>query len=234
MIQVLLPALLLGMLGSVHCVGMCGPIALAVPRGGRGAWAAWRSTVLLNGGRVFTYALMGAAFGTFGRGLAIAGLQRSVSIAVGVLILIVILFPWIATRFSSTALMARSVQLLQGYMARWLKRTSTSGLLVTGALNGLLPCGLVYMAVAGALGQDTWQRGALFMVAFGLGTWPALFLVRLGGGWLTGRARAHMRALVPVVMAAMGVLFILRGLGLGIPYISPDIDHAPMQVEACH
>jgi sulfite exporter TauE/SafE len=118
-------------------------------------------------------------------------------------------------------------------MARNLRRTSPEGLMVTGLLNGLLPCGLVYLAIAGALVQDGAWNGALFMAAFGLGTWPALFAVRLGSTWITDHWRSALRRSQPYVFAIMGLLFILRGLGLGIPYVSPVIHDVPVGQQDC-
>ena len=109
---------------------------------------------------------------------------------------------------------ARLVMRLQGMMAKQLKRTSPAGLFFTGMLNGLLPCGLVYLAVAGALAYGGWQEGGLFMLAFGLGTWPALIAVRLGGHGLTPAWGSGLRTLAAYFIALMAVLLIIRGLGL--------------------
>jgi len=228
------PALLLGALSSAHCVGMCGPIALAVPSS-RMSWnGRLFDALLLNGGRVLTYALLGALFGTFGRGLHMAGLQQALSIIMGVLMVLAVLVPALFRRDLFTTAALGGLGRLRSALARNLRRTSPEGLLLTGLLNGLLPCGMVYFAVAGALVQDGPVHGALFMLAFGAGTWPALFAVRLGGGLLTGAWRSGARKAAPYVFALLGVLFILRGMGLGIPYVSPVLHDVPVGRQECH
>lgn len=228
------PALLLGLLSSAHCVGMCGPIALAVPSV-RHTWSG-RSmdALLLNGGRVLTYALLGALFGTFGRGLHLAGLQQATSIGMGVLMLAAVLLPALFRKDMFAAAAIGGLGRLRSALARNLRRTAPEALLLTGMLNGLLPCGMVYFAVAGALVQDGALNGALFMAAFGLGTWPAMLAVRLGGGLITGAWRNGMRKAAPYVFALLGVLFILRGLNLGIPYVSPVLYEVPVGQQECH
>ena len=138
MITLAATALLLGLLSSVHCIGMCGPLALAVPSPRNTVAARVTSALLLNAGRVTTYALLGAAFGTFGRGLQLAGLQRTVSIGLGVIILAWLLAPrllrWVNVSQGPALLVIRA----QGLMARQLRRTSPEGLFVSGLLNGLL------------------------------------------------------------------------------------------------
>ena len=98
-----------------------------------------------------------------------------------------------------------------------------STLLLFGLLNGLLPCGLVYAALAGAAATGGPLGGALFMAAFGLGTIPAMLAVSLAGRLITAPWRARFQRAVPVAMAVLAVLFIVRGLSLGIPYLSPDL-----------
>jgi uncharacterized protein len=224
----------LGILGSAHCLGMCGPLALAVPAPRNTFAQRLRSALLMNGGRVFTYALIGALFGLFGRGLQLAGLQQAVSISMGLVILLSLLMPSIMKFRWITKGAGTLVMRMQGVMARQLRRTSSGGLFVTGTLNGLLPCGMVYLALAGALAQDGWWQGALFMIFFGLGTWPALVGLRVGGGFFGPRFRASVARFAPYAYAVIAVLFILRGLGLGIPFISPDLQMVPGAGQACH
>jgi|JI10StandDraft_1071094.scaffolds.fasta_scaffold172602_3 sulfite exporter TauE/SafE len=234
MMTIAAPAFLLGLLSSVHCIGMCGPLALAVPSPGRSAWSRMRSALLLNGGRVVTYALLGAAVGLFGRGLDMAGLQRTVSIALGVVIIVALVAPGLVSRIPLSNGLARLVLQLQGVMARQLKRTSPEGLFFTGLLNGLLPCGMVYLALAGALAQNGPGQGALFMLLFGLGTWPLLVGLKVGSTFIGPVVRARLRRVAPAAYALMAVLFILRGLDLGIPYVSPYLPDANSAAEVCH
>jgi len=230
----LFTALVLGVAGSAHCIGMCGPIALAVPSPGPGVGVRLRSTLLLNGGRLMTYVLLGMAIGTFGHGLHLAGLQQVVSIVAGVLLLLSVLVPGLLQRFSPTGRLSMDISRLRSALARNLKRTAPEALFLTGVLNGLLPCGLLYAALLGASTYATATDGALFMLFFGLGTWPALIALRMGGGMIGANARVWLRKASPVLVAVVAVLMILRGLELGIPYVSPGPVTMPAEVTVCH
>jgi len=227
-------ALVLGAATSAHCVGMCGPIALAVPSPGPGWRARASSTFILNTGRILTYALIGLAFGTFGLGLRFAGLQQGVSIAAGTVLLLSVMVPGLLDRWSPTGPLSLLIGRWRGLLARNMKRTAPEALFFSGALNGLLPCGLVYAAAIGAAAMSTAAQGALFMVLFGLGTWPALFALRMSGSMIGTNARAFLRRASPIVVSAMAVLLILRGLELGIPLVSPPMVTAPAQISTCH
>jgi sulfite exporter TauE/SafE len=233
-LELITTALILGLLGSAHCIGMCGPLALAVPSPGNSFGARLGGTLALNSGRMITYGLIGAGFGLFGRGLQLAGLQQVVSIALGVIILAGLLAPQLLRALRVERSTGTVVMRLQGVMARHLKRTSPEGLFFTGMLNGLLPCGLLYLAAAGAMAQIGWAQGTLFMVFFGLGTWPALVGLRLSGSYAGPGFRTVLRKATPYAYAIMGILFILRGLDLGIPFLSPDLPDANSAAEACH
>ncbi len=227
-------AFVLGAAGSAHCIGMCGPIALAVPSPGNGWRARLMSTLILNSGRVSTYALLGALFGAFGTGLRLAGLQQSVSIIAGAVLLLSVIVPGLLERWSPTGRLSLWIGRLRGALARNLKRTAPEALFFTGALNGLLPCGLVYAAAIGAAAMGTMQHGALFMMLFGLGTLPALIGLRMSGSMIGTSARARLRKASPVLVSALAVLMILRALELGIPMVSPPAVTEPGQVTACH
>jgi len=226
-------AFLLGVLSSAHCIGMCGPLALAVPSPKQSFGARLGSAIAMNGGRIVTYALIGAGFGLFGRGLQLAGLQQVVSIVLGVVIILGLLVPRVFRSIGIGRVAGTFVMRAQGLMARQLKRTSPEGLFFTGMLNGLLPCGMVYLAAAGALAQNGWLQGALFVVFFGLGTWPALVGLKVSGSYLGPGLRTVLRKAAPYAYAIMGVLFILRGLDLGIPFISPDLPEANSVEQVC-
>ena len=214
-------ALMLGLAGSLHCVGMCGPLALALPRP-PGSLLAGR--ILYNVGRTITYAAMGAVFGLLGQTLLVAGWQRGLSIAAGVLILAYLLSTWLGRgRWSMESTALRLVAPVQRALGRLLKHTSLGGLFTIGLLNGLLPCGLVYVALAGAAATGTALNGALFMAIFGLGTIPMMLAIALVGPSLYGRFRGRFQRVVPLALGGMALLLILRGLELGIPYVSPNL-----------
>lgn len=217
-------AFMLGLAGSLHCVGMCGPIALALPRppGPHSSLLAGR--MLYNLGRTGTYAILGALFGLLGQTLLVAGWQRALSIAAGVLILAYLVSTQIGRgRWSMESALLRFIAPVQRTLGRLLNHSAPGHLLVIGLLNGLLPCGLVYVALAGAAATGSARGGALFMAIFGLGTAPMMLAISLVGPSLYGRFRGRFQRVIPIVLGVMAVLFILRGLELGIPYVSPNL-----------
>ena len=215
---------LFGLLGSFHCVGMCGAIALALPGAGgpRGRYVAGR--VLYNLGRVTTYALLGAGAGMLGQGLRLAGWQQSLSLLSGGLILLLVVTP---ERYlgRAAAFLDLNVVLakVKSRLAYFYQQPSLSALYTTGLLNGLLPCGLVYLALAGALSAPNVASAAAYMALFGLGTLPLMLALSLSGQLVPLRWRGRLRRAVPVLATVLAGLFIVRGLGLGIPYLSPPL-----------
>ena len=232
----LLPGFLVGFLGSVHCAGMCGPLALALPVPGGGRLTYVYGRVLYNAGRVLTYAVLGAAAGLVGRTVVLAGAQQAVSLVLGVLILLSVLVPLaLRSLLPSFTLPARFSRYVQAKLAGLMKRSSRVALFVIGVLNGLLPCGFVYVALAAAITTGEVHRGVLFMAGFGLGTGPLMLAIALAGKHIQAGIRRRLAALAPVFTAALAVLIILRGLNLGIPYISPAVSgKEPREQQHCH
>lgn len=216
-------ALSLGLLGGLHCLGMCGPIALALPRGDQKTRYLVSKT-LYNAGRILTYVILGAIVGAAGQMIAVAGWQQGLSIASGVLLILMALFSF--SRQLDMSFLAPFVglsRMVRKGLGPFIKQNTYLSHVVFGTINGLLPCGLVYMAVAGALSTGSAGEGAVFMAAFGLGTFPWMFAVSLGQGWILSARRPRITRLIPVFVLLLGCLFILRGLNLGIPYVSPDL-----------
>jgi sulfite exporter TauE/SafE len=212
----------LGLAGSLHCVGMCGPLVLALP-GGRDKSLPRRlfGRLAYNLGRTVTYAIMGLLAGAFGHVVQHVGLQQFVSILLGVLLLATV---FLSSRHAPAWVVQRITVPLQKALAGLLKRDGARGLFEIGLLNGLLPCGLVLAALAGASLQVGPLRGALYMALFGLGTTPLLFALSLGGLSLRSpRLRPVLNNIIPAVTCTVAVLLILRGLNLGIPFISPNL-----------
>jgi hypothetical protein len=173
--MVYISALTLGLLGSFHCVGMCGPIALAIPLKTDSWLARIFGGVLYNLGRAITYAVMGAVFGLLGRGLVMSGFQQWVSIIMGAIMILSVITPSIyKNRFNADKGVFSFVGKLKMSLGKLFAQRSYSSLLMIGLLNGLLPCGLVYFAIAGAIATGSSASGSLFMFIFGLGTLPML------------------------------------------------------------
>ncbi len=225
---------LFGLLGSFHCVGMCGAIALALPGGADAATSPGRyagGRLLYNLGRVTTYATLGAGAGLAGQGLRLAGVQQGLSIASGVLILLLVAVPERYTsRVAGWLGLHRPLTWVKNTLGRLFQQPTLSAIYATGVLNGLLPCGLVYLALAGALSASGVLGAAAYMACFGLGTLPLMFGLSLSG-WLVPLVwRTRLRRAVPYAASVLAVLFIVRGLGLGIPYLSPRLNPAAAEV----
>jgi uncharacterized protein len=231
--QLFISAFSLGLLSSFHCVGMCGAIAFSLPTQHLPTAKKLAGILLYNSGRIFMYALIGVLFGLLGRQIRISGIQQWFSIIAGVIILMLVIQT--ATRKTIVRLPGFSAfnSLTQKLVVRWMKGTTVLNMFFLGMANGLLPCGLVYLAVTGALAAGTIGGAAGFMAAFGAGTFPALFLLSYFGFMINIQTRNVMRKAVPYVVACMGVLLILRGMNLNIPYVSPYFA-AQSQVSACH
>jgi len=224
----LFTAFMLGFAGSLHCAGMCGPIVLAMPAVGRSSLAQVIGRVAYNGGRVITYGLLGVLFGLFGQMLSLVGIQRWVSIGAGILILMG-LFAWPLR--GSAVLIARPVARLKSALGRLLNQRTVGSQVLFGGLNGLLPCGLVYVACAAAATTGSVLSGLQYMVVFGLGTVPMMLSLGMAGRFLHTRLQGRVQRVIPVALAVMGILLILRGMSLGIPYLSPDLSG---QGGCCH
>ncbi|MCY1632849.1 hypothetical protein DF185_12620 [Marinifilum breve] len=230
--MVYISALTLGLLGSFHCVGMCGPIALAIPLKTDSWLARIFGGVLYNLGRAITYAVMGAVFGLLGRGLVMSGFQQWVSIIMGAIMILSVITPSIyKNRFNADKGVFSFVGKLKMSLGKLFAQRSYSSLLMIGLLNGLLPCGLVYFAIAGAIATGSSASGSLFMFIFGLGTLPMLLAISLIGNMITLELRKKITKLIPYAIVFIGVLFILRGLSLGIPYLSPPEKAMTVPVE---
>ncbi len=216
-------ALVLGLLGSLHCIGMCGPIAFMLPLNRRNAARQWTQLGLYHLGRLFAYGLIGLVFGLIGKGLYLFGFQQKLSIGLGLVMILLVLIPGRTFRkWKFTRPLYRLLGRLQSALGTKLKGGNPDAFLSIGFLNGFLPCGLVYMALVGAMAMASAPLGGLYMMVFGLGTVPLMSGAALMSGVLKGRWLPAVRKLIPVFVILIGLLFILRGMGLGIPYISPQ------------
>ncbi|MEI6507111.1 MAG: sulfite exporter TauE/SafE family protein [Bacteroidota bacterium] len=225
--MIFITAFLTGLLGSFHCAGMCGPIALAVPTYGNSSSEKIFSKLLYNLGRVFTYTILGAILGAFGTGLKLAGLQQSVSILAGSIIILSVILSRIKKNNFSFQFFSSN------FFGKLFKQRSAVSTLGIGLLNGLLPCGFVYIALIASVATQDIFKGMTFMFFFGLGTIPMMFTVSMIGQFLTIKVRSSINKLFPVFAIIIGCLFILRGLNLGIPYVSPQLSNDQQIVKEC-
>jgi len=217
-------AFVIGLLGSFHCIGMCGPIVLALPPGEHGNVAFILGRLLYNAGRVLTYAILGAVFGLLGTGISVAGLQQWASISLGVVILLAVLLPSKSKQvFIDKLQFSLLTSRLKIYFGKLFKKSSQGSLFLIGIVNGFLPCGFVYIGIAGAIATGSLLNGILYMALFGTGTIPIMFGVSLAGNFISLKLRQNISRFIPVLASILAIIFILRGLNLGIPYLSPKL-----------
>lgn len=232
----ILSALLLGLMGSLHCVGMCGPIAFMLPVDRESNLKKFTQIFIYHFGRLLAYSIMGLLFGLLGKSLQVFGLQQKLSIIIGVVMILVILIPYKTFhKYNFSTPIYKVISKVKSQLGKELQKKTPDTFLTIGFLNGFLPCGLVYMALFGAIAMANIWEGSLYMVLFGIGTIPLMTTTIYFSNLLKGVTKQKVQKLIPTFVIIIGVLFILRGLGLGIPYISPkpvtEIVSAKME---CH
>lgn len=227
-------AISLGLLGSFHCIGMCGPIALALPIHRLSPFKKYLGILLYNTGRIATYTLLGFLFGILGQSFYLGGFQQILSITIGVLLLLSVVMGqtnWF--KMPSLGFVYGFINSVKLNLANLFNRNGLHFLFLIGLLNGLLPCGLVYLGIAGAIASGDFFKGAEFMFYFGLGTIPIMYAVAFLGQFISLRHRNIIRQSMPVVVSVMAILLIIRGLNLGIPYLSPQFEKESSKVTCC-
>lgn len=225
-------ALIFGLLSSFHCLGMCGPIAMMLPVSRDHQGQRMMQILTYHLGRLTSYATLGLLFGLLGKGLYFAGLQKQISIIAGILMILYVLIPenkW--AKIPGLKLIYKLYHPIKNHLGQQFKRKTFDAFFSIGILNGFLPCGLVYVALFGALAMGDYLMCALFMILFGLGTVPIMSSITLFSNLLSMPVRNKIRKFVPIMLLFMASLFILRGMNLGIPYLSPSETHLMVQAE---
>lgn len=229
----ILAGLTFGFFGSIHCVGMCGPLALSLPGASHARWRYIGERLLYNLGRALTYTVLGAAVGGLSVLISFSGVQQWVSIGIGLLMIGGALVPWVSRRISTLEqLPARLLRRVLEPIQLLYQSGGSIAMLGVGILNGLLPCGFVYAALATAVTANDLYTSMLFMAAFGLGTIPAMFAVSMLERLLSVTWRARLQKLIPIGLVLVGILLILRGLSLG-TLLSPDLREAIFSPGTC-
>lgn len=226
-------ALSIGLLGSLHCIGMCGPIAFALPLNRKNEFTVFIGSALYNLGRLFTYFSLGVLFGSIGKGIVLAGFQQALTIGVGLILISSVILPLLKVKKISFPTFSLWLGKLKGEMGSRFGSQSNINLFTIGLLNGLLPCGLIYIAIAGSAAMASPLYGGVFMFVFGLGTLPLMLSISVFGNQLQKKVLSRFRKFIPIFILLIGSLFILRGMGLGIPYVSPQLDTTSATVK-CH
>jgi sulfite exporter TauE/SafE len=215
-------ALALGFASGFHCIGMCGPIALSLGLTKKQATNYYLQNLTYQFGRIVTYSFLGAILGTVGKGFQMAGFQQYLTIGVGILLIVMAVFSFGGKDFASKIpFLSQSLLKVKMNLGKLLQKADYRSRFTTGILNGFLPCGMVYMALTASLASGGIWQSATFMALFGLGTLPFMFAIVLLGNLMTTAFRIKILKFVPVMMIVLGGLFILRGLEIGIPFISP-------------
>ncbi|TYP97382.1 hypothetical protein C7447_10467 [Tenacibaculum adriaticum] len=232
----LISALIFGLLGSFHCIGMCGPIAFMLPVDRTNPTKQFFQIMSYHIGRLTTYAIIGLLFGLLGKGFQLFGFQQQISIITGTLMILTILLPKLFNNIKLSKSITRFVFKIKSALGKELKNKNNNAFFTIGFLNGYLPCGLVYMAVLGALSSTNPFTGSLYMLLFGLGTIPLMTSVVYMGNFASGLFRKRIQQIIPIIVVCIGILFVLRGLGLGIPLLSPPdtISTLNETAKGCH
>ena len=232
--EAIIGGFLLGTFSSLHCIGMCGPLALALPVQHLPFWQQGFAALAHNLGRIIMYALFGVLFGLAGRSLQLAGFQQWLSIISGSVILFFIINYYLLRKSWQPAFTVKLNQNVQQLMIRLLHTKTVKTFFLFGMVNGLLPCGMVYVALAAALNFGSIESSVAFMSSFGTGTLPFMLLLALLGQHISVSVRSKIRKSVPYIMTGMAVLLILRGMNLGIPLISPVMAGPAAGAVQCH
>lgn len=220
----IIAGLTFGFLGSFHCIGMCGPIALALPRKSTAYYRFVFSRLIYNIGRVLTYITLGVIVGLFSQMISISGYQQGLSITVGAILLLALGWQKLRGLFQKMeSLPNKLIGKATNRIKALFSNNSLGSLFLIGVLNGFLPCGFVYMALATALTFGSVESSFLFMAGFGIGTIPAMLGISLAGSFIPATFRRKLQKISPYFIAAVGIILILRGLNLGIPFISPAL-----------
>ena len=232
----LVSAFILGLLGSFHCIGMCGPIAFMLPVDRSNRFKKISQISVYHIGRLMAYCIIGLIFGLVGKSLYLFGFQQQLSIIIGALMIVIALIPQsILNRYTVSKPIYKVISKIKSGLGLALKRKTPDTFLTIGFLNGFLPCGLVYMAVFAAIASGNAFNGSTYMAVFGLGTIPLMTTAIYFSQFLKGSIKQKIQKAIPVFVVIIGLLFVLRGLGLGIPYLSPAPVYDTVQAHlSCH
>lgn len=229
-------AFIFGLISSFHCIGMCGPIAMMLPVDRNNEAKKVTQIITYHIGKLAAYGILGLVFGLLGRSFYLAGMQQQLSIIVGVLMIVVALVPEkVFAKYNFSKPVYKIISKVKSSLGQQFKNKSYKSLFTIGLLNGFLPCGMVYVAIFGAIAMQSVSLGLFYMLLFGIGTIPMLTIVIYISNVISFSFRGTLQKIIPVVAVVIGMLFIIRGLGLDIPYLSPSNMSMYVQSEAnCH
>jgi len=219
----LFSAIVLGLVSSLHCIGMCGPIALMLPVEQKNKTQKALQIILYHLGRILSYACLGFIFGLLGKSLYLAGIQQRLCVLIGVIIILFALIPErTLARYNFSKPIYKHISLVKKHLGKQFKKRSNRSIFTIGILNGFLPCAMIYIALFGALAMQNILYGILFMMLYGLGTMPMMSLLIYSSSFVKKSIGKNATKIIPYITVVIGILFILRGLGLDIPFVSPS------------
>lgn len=240
--SILLLGLILGITSNLHCIGMCGPIAIAIPVNRKSNWTILSGVLQYNFGRIITYSFLGIIVGSIGITIETLGFLQWLSIFAGIFL---ILFAW--RKWFSTKLFSKIPNLgiqkgISKSLGKVIKSKSPFKIGTLGLLNGLLPCGMVYAALVNALLAGNPAGSAYAMIAFGIGTLPSMMAVGFAANRINASMRQKFNKVVPYLLTVVGILIVLRGMNLDIPYLSPKVsikttkvtNEPEVEMSCCH
>ena len=229
-------ALIFGFISSLHCVGMCGPIAMMLPIDQNNSFKKWSQIATYQLGRVVAYASLGLLFGVLGSGFFFAGFQQQLSILVGIFMILIAIIPEKKlAHYNFSKPIYKLISTVKTQLGLQFKNKSYKSLFLIGLFNGYLPCGMVYVALFGAMAMNHVFLGSLYMILFGLGTIPLMTVVVNLLKSTSFTFYTKFQKAIPIVIIFIGILFIVRGFGLNIPYVSPSSMNLHIQSEVnCH
>lgn len=199
-------AFLIGLFGSLHCVGMCGPVMIAFmgPKQSKGGF------LLYHAGRILSYLTIGGLLGLIGASIAFFKFQQIMVLILGIVLIVLYAIPSIRHKIERAYFESRFYQSLKGFLSTNLSMRKKWFL--SGMANGFFPCGLTYVAAAGAVAFGNPLQGAAFMFLFGLGTLPALTAISFAGHTLFSKFKTLIPGTITVIAILSGSIMILRGL----------------------
>jgi sulfite exporter TauE/SafE len=213
----LLAGILLGIAGSLHCVGMCGPLVMMVS-GGIGP------SVVYHIGRTFCYSILGLFFSWIFQLADLSAIEQSISLVFGGIFFILAIGEWSGKFHLNQLKLLRSSSGTMNLFGNLFGKSGLGWKFLAGMMNGLLPCGMVYAALIASMAQNGPLGGGVFMAGFGLATMPSLLFVGAFSNYFKSFLKRQTRNLFPLWLLIMALIFLLRGLNLGIPFVSPRQD----------
>jgi sulfite exporter TauE/SafE len=215
---------------------MCGPIAMMLPVDRSNETKRILQLFLYHLGRLTAYGSLGLLFGLLGKGFYLAGWQQQLSIIVGIVMIVIAVVPEKElVKYNFSKPIYRLISKVKSSLGQQFKSRSFKSFFIIGLLNGYLPCGMVYVALFGALAMPNVSVSVLYMLLFGIGTIPMMSAVVLISNLVSIPIRNNIQKVIPVLAVVIGLLFIMRGMGLDIPYLSPSNISLFVQNEAhCH